>query len=95
AVGLSILLVFAASFMGVAAPLYPVFYALGRPGGAIIARGAGLLFYIALVFVLSRFIGTMGPGWAAIGGNVFAILLAVFLAKRALDAHAQKPEIIS
>ncbi|MCF6276199.1 MAG: hypothetical protein L3J05_10610, partial [Robiginitomaculum sp.] len=38
AVILSILLVLAASLMGVAAPLYPVFFAAGKPGRAIYAR---------------------------------------------------------
>ena len=84
AVILSILLVLAASLMGVAAPLYPVFYAAGRPGQAIFARGAGLISYVGLVFALSAWIGKIGPGWAAIGGNLLAVILAAFLAKKAL-----------
>lgn len=85
AVILSILLVIAASLMGVAAPLYPVFFATGKPGRAIYARLAGLLLYVILVFGLSAWIGKTGPGWAAIGGNLLAVGLATWLAKRTLD----------
>jgi len=88
AVILAVLLVFAASLMGVTAPLYPVFYALGRPGRAILARGVGLVFYIVLIFVLSDIFGKTGPGWAAIAGNSLAVLLAIWLAKRALKGAA-------
>ncbi|HHL43567.1 MAG TPA: hypothetical protein ENJ42_08120 [Hellea balneolensis] len=84
AVILSILLMLAASIMGVAAPLYPVFYAAGKPGKAIFARSAGIGVYIILVFVLSAVIGKTGPGWAAIGGNLLAVTLAAFLVKSTL-----------
>ncbi|PHR60385.1 MAG: hypothetical protein COA43_06625 [Robiginitomaculum sp.] len=89
AVMLSILLVLAAALMGAAAPLYPVFYAAGKPGYAIFARGAGLACYIALIFVLSVCLGEMGPGWAAIGGNIVAVILAAYLAKRTLQTHGR------
>ena len=85
AIILSILLVLAASLMGVAAPLYPVFFAAGKPGRAIYARLAGLVLYVVLVFVLSALIGKTGPGWAAIGGNLLAVILAAWLAKRTLE----------
>ncbi|MBL4854943.1 MAG: lipopolysaccharide biosynthesis protein [Robiginitomaculum sp.] len=91
AVPLSILLVLAAALMGVAAPLYPVFFAAGNPGRAIFARLAGLVLYVVLVFALSAWLGTTGigktgPGWAAIGGNLLAVILAAWLAKRTLKA---------
>ena len=85
AVILSILLVLAAALMGVAAPLYPVFFAAGKPGRAIYARLAGLVLYVVLIFALSAWIGKTGPGWAAIGGNLLAVVLAAWLAKRTLD----------
>ncbi len=85
AVILSILLVLAASLMGVAAPLYPVFFAAGKPGRAIFARLAGLALYVVLIFTLSALIGKTGPGWAAIGGNLLAVILAAWLAKRTLE----------
>jgi len=84
AIILSILLVLAASLMGVAAPLYPVFFAAGHPGLAIFARLAGLVLYVVLIFALSALIGKTGPGWAAIGGNLLAVILAAWLAKRTL-----------
>ncbi len=84
AIVLSILLVLAASLMGVAAPLYPVFFAAGNPGRAIFARLAGLILYVILVFSLSALIGKTGPGWAAIGGNLLAVILAAWFVKRTL-----------
>lgn len=87
AIILSILLVLAAALMGVAAPLYPVFFAAGKPGRAIYARLAGLVIYVVLIFVLSAWIGKTGPGWAAIGGNLLAVILAAWLAKRTLKAR--------
>ncbi|PHR92151.1 MAG: hypothetical protein COA69_09080 [Robiginitomaculum sp.] len=89
AVMLSVLLVLAASLMGVLAPIYPVFFAVGRPELAILARGTGLVFYIGLIFVLSQYLGKTGPGWAAIFGNLLAVVFAVWLAKRALQAQAK------
>ena len=87
AVPLAVLLVIAAAFMGVAAPLYPVFYAAGHPGHAIFARFFGLVIYIGLVVVLSNTLGKTGPGWAAIIGNLFAVLLAIILAKNMLGTY--------
>lgn len=86
AVILSILLVLAASLMGAAAPLYPVFYAAGKPERAILARGIALVCYIILMFVLSAWIGKTGPGWAAIAGNLLGVILAALLAKKTLKA---------
>ncbi len=89
AVSLAILLVFAAAILGVAAPLYPVFYAAGKPGLAIFARGCGLVFYMLLVFSLSHILGKTGPAWAAIGGNLLAVLLAAWMAWRTLEGHEE------
>lgn len=88
AIVLSMLLVIAAALIGVAAPLYPVFYAAGRPGRAIIARLAGLIIYVVLVFWLSLEFGKYGPGWAAIFANLLAVIIAAFLAKRTLKSFS-------
>lgn len=90
AIILSILLVLAAALMGVAAPLYPVFFAAGNPGRAIFARLAGLVLYVVLIFALSALIGKTGPGWAAIGGNLLAVIMAAWLAKRTLSSDMEK-----
>ena len=88
AVVLSILLVLAAALMGVAAPLYPVFFAAGKPEQAIFARGTGLLLYVVLVFTLSHYIGRYGPGWAMLCANVVSVILAATLAKRILERQS-------
>ena len=81
---LASLLVPAAAFLGMAAPLYPVLYATDHPERAIYARGAGVLVYVISFFVLSATIGRMAPGWAAIAGNIVAVGLVMWLAKQAL-----------
>jgi len=81
---LASLLVPAAAFLGMAAPLYPVLYATDHPERAIYARGAGVLVYIISFFILSATIGHMAPGWAAILGNIVAVGLVMWLAKQAL-----------
>ncbi|RZV35768.1 MAG: hypothetical protein EX271_12700 [Acidimicrobiales bacterium] len=93
AVPLAVLLVISAAFMGVAAPLYPVFYAAGRPGHAIFARFFGLVIYIGLVVALSNILGKTGPGWAAIFGNLFAVLLAIILAKKVLKTSTSADRV--
>lgn len=82
---LASLLVLAAAFMGIAAPLYPVLYAADRPERAIYARGTGVIMYVILFFILSFTIGKMAPGWAAIIANACAVLCVVFLAKSTLS----------
>ena len=78
---LASLLVLAAALMGVAAPLYPVFYAADKPERAIYARGTGVVIYIAAFFILSFTIGKMAPAWAAILANACAVMCVVFLAR--------------
>ncbi len=82
---LAALLVPAAAFLGMAAPLYPVLYATDTPERAIYARGAGVIVYIAAFFALSFTIGKLAPGWAAILANLIAVGLLLFLAKQALN----------
>jgi len=75
------LLVPAAVLLGVAAPLYPVFYAANKPERAIYVRGAGVLVYILSFFIFAATIGEMAPGWAAILGNATVFVLVVVVAK--------------
>ena len=79
------LLVPAAALLGVAAPLYPVFYAANRPERAIYARGTGVIVYIASFFIFALTIGNLAPGWAAILGNATAVILVVVMAKWTLE----------
>ena len=87
---LASLLVLAAAFTGIAAPLYPVLYAADRPERAIYARGMGVLVYIASFFLFNVTIGKMAPGWAAILGNMMAVILLIFLAKKTLKAKVRE-----
>lgn len=89
---LASLLVPAAAFLGMAAPLYPVLYATDHPERAIYARGAGVVVYIISFFALSATIGHMAPGWAAIAGNLVAVGLVMWLAKQALDKIVRQQE---
>jgi len=89
---LASLLVPAAAFLGMAAPLYPVLYATDHPERAIYARGAGVAVYVISFFVLSAVIGPMAPGWAAIAGNIVAVGLVMWLAKQALGKIVKQQE---
>jgi len=87
---LTSLLILAAAITGIAAPLYPVLYATGRPERAIYARGAGVLVYIISFGVFSITIGKMAPGWAAILSHMTAVVLLVFLAKKTLKTKVRE-----
>ena len=89
---LASILVPAAAFLGMAAPLYPVLYATDYPERAIYARGAGVVVYIISFFILSATIGKMAPGWAAIAGNIVAVGLVMWLAKQALGKIVRQQE---
>lgn len=88
---LAILLVLGASMLGISAPIYPVLYAVDRPGLAIIARGAGLLAYVILCITLCLSIGSMGPGWAALIGNGLAVIIGAAMVKRVLTKLGDAP----
>ncbi len=81
---LASLLVPAAALMGIAAPLFPIFYATDLPERAIYIRGAGLFVYILSFIILSLSIGHMAPGWAFLAGNLFVVICVIFTARRAL-----------
>lgn len=87
---LASLLVLAAAFTGIAAPLYPILYAADRPERAIYARGIGVLVYFVSFFVFSVTVGKMAPGWAAIFGNLMAVILLIFLAKKTLKTKIRE-----
>ena len=81
---LASLLVPAAALMGIAAPLFPIFYASDVPERAIYVRGAALLVYVLAFIVLSLTIGRMAPGWAMLVGNLFLVGSVVIVARRSL-----------
>jgi len=84
---LASLLVPAAALLGIVAPLYPIFYAAHKPERAVLARGSGLLVYIVSFFIFSFTIGRLAPGFAAISGNIVAVSLVIFLARKTLTSQ--------
>ncbi len=89
-VHLSILLVLAAAITGIVAPIYPLFYAFGRPENAIWARLTGLSIYLISFIFFSTRLGYSGPGWAAILGNLFSAALAIWFARTLLKRSLLK-----
>lgn len=84
---LASLLVPAAALLGIVAPLYPIYYATDCPEKAIYSRALSLIIFIVALFALSSTaVGQMAPGWAAIIGNVFAVVFVAITANRALKA---------
>lgn len=90
---LTILLVLSAAIIGAAAPLYPVFYAADKPERAIYARALGLIVYIAAFFGFSATIGRMAPGWAAIAGNLVAVVIVALWVKKTLSSAVEKERV--
>lgn len=90
AVNLAVLLVLGAAIFAAVAPLYPVFYAVGRPERAIYARATGITAYVATFIVLTRLMGEIGTGWAWIVGYGVALVAVVVLILRTLS-HIDQP----
>lgn len=81
---LAAILVPGAALLGMVTPIYPIFYAANKPERAIFVRGFALLVYICSFFVLARVIGDMGPAWAIVVANFFAVMAALFTARMTL-----------
>ena len=90
AVPLALLLVPAAALLGAAAPLYPIFYATDRPGGAILVRGSSLLIYLVTFGAAAVLIGRLAPGVAMIAANAFAVVTLMIVTPRVLKAAHQR-----
>jgi O-antigen/teichoic acid export membrane protein len=83
---LASLLVPAAALMGVAAPLFPIFYAADRPERAIYVRGSTVIVYLAVFIGLSFTIGRMAPGWAMLIGNLYCVIVLLIAAKATMKS---------
>ena len=79
AVNLAVLLVIGAAIFAAVAPLYPVFYAVGRPERAIYARATGIVAYVVAFFVFGSWLGPIGIGWASIVGYGVGLLVVSVL----------------
>ena len=84
-VNLAVLLVLGAAVFAAVAPLYPVFYAIGKPERAIYARAAGIAAYIGGFIVLTNWLGEIGTGWAWLFGYSVALVAVVLLVSRTLS----------
>lgn len=89
-VDLAVLLVLGAAIFAAVAPLYPVFYAVGRPERAIYARATGIVAYIASFIVLTSWLGEIGTAWAWIVGYAVALVAVVVLIFKTLS-HIHQP----
>ncbi len=85
---LIVLLLVAASVMAAAMPFHPILYACRRPSLALVARLCGVGVFLAALPVLSGRFGLESLGWAAIAGEVTALLLVFVLAYRSVQLRA-------
>lgn len=88
---LTVLLVFGAAIFATVAPLYPVFYAVGKPERAIYARAAGVIAYVTCFIVLTRWLGEIGTGWAWIAGYSVALVVVLILVIKTLSQFKENP----
>lgn len=83
---LAVLLVLGAAIFAAVAPLYPVFYAVGKPERAIYARAVGITAYVASFIALTRWIGEIGTGWAWVVGYSVALVAVIILVSKTLSS---------
>ena len=81
AAGLAVLLILGASLTAASGPLFPAFYAAGKPKKAIFARLAGLSTMVIGFFALYHLVGQIGPGFAVMTGALVTLLVAVYIAR--------------
>jgi len=86
---IAVILVPAAALMGAAAPLYPVFFAADHPERAIMSRGAGVIIYIASLFIMAKIIGPMAAAWAVLIGNLLTVIIVAIMAKYTLEQRVK------
>jgi O-antigen/teichoic acid export membrane protein len=79
---LMVLLLVAGSFELASASLRAAAYAMGRASRLLHIHVIGILFYIGLFFVLTKYMGLNGPGLAAIFASMFTLSLTVRLVAR-------------
>lgn len=88
---LAVLLVFGAAIFAAVAPLYPVFYAVGKPERAIYARASGITAYIISFIVLTNWLGEIGTGWSWIAGYSVALIAVIILIWKTLSKFKGEP----
>ncbi len=81
AASLAVLLILGASLTAAAGPLFPAFYAAGKPKKAIFSRLSGLSVMVIGFFALYHTVGQIGPGFAVMSGALVSLLVAVYVAR--------------
>lgn len=82
ATGLAVLLIIGASVTAAAGPLFPAFYAAGKPKKVIFARAIGLVVMIGSFFLLYHFVGEIGTGFAILLGALISLIAIAYIAKK-------------
>lgn len=89
---LIVLLLVAASLMASAMPFHPILYACRRPSLALAARLCGVAVLLSLVPVIAGMVGLDSLGWAAIAGELVALILVLGFAHRSVQLRAGQRE---
>lgn len=87
---LAAILVPGATLLGMVTPIYSIYYAANKPERAIYVRGGALIVYICTFFMLAKILSPvdplwmnekMAPAWAIVVANLFAVILALWMAR--------------
>ena len=84
---LSVMLLIATSFIGIATPFYTVFYVMMRPGAAIWVRVIGTISFIGLFFVLAKQFGIFAIGWVAIIGAIIEVVCVILVTRKIIQKN--------
>ncbi len=82
ATGLAVLLIIGASVTAAAGPLFPAFYAAGKPKKVIFARALGLFVMVSSFFLLYHIMGEIGTGFAVLLGALISLIIVAYIAKK-------------
>lgn len=81
ATGLAVLLIMGAAVTAAAGPLFPAFYAAGKPKKVIFARALGLAVMVSSFFLLYHVMGEIGSGFAVLLGAIISLIVVAYIAK--------------
>ncbi len=79
---LLVLMLLAASFDLAGASLRAAAYAMGRAATILRINLLGIFSYVSLFFVLTGWLGLVGPGYAAIAASLLTLILTLWVVSR-------------